>query len=206
VTTPLLKRWHALFPADTTVGAALLARWAEPQRHYHTTAHLAALLSIVDEHAALAEDPDAVRLAVWYHDAVYDPRAADNEAASADLAREQLHELGVHADRVAEVARLVLLTAGHRVEPGDRNGALLADADLAILASPPERYDAYARAVRAEYAHVPDELFRAGRSHVLEHLLALPALYRIVPDRADWERAARANLDRELGTLQAPSP
>jgi predicted metal-dependent HD superfamily phosphohydrolase len=134
---------------------------------------------------------------------VYDPRGGDNEAASAKLAGDELPRLGVPADRVAEVARLVLLTAGHRVEPGDRNGALLADADLAILASPPDRYDAYASAVRAEYAHVPDELFRIGRSHVLENLLELPERYRVVPDRADWERAARANLARELGVLRA---
>jgi predicted metal-dependent HD superfamily phosphohydrolase len=198
VTAALLERWHALFPANTTAGTALLARWNEPQRHYHTTAHLAAMLAIVDEHAALAADADAVRLAVWYHDAIYDPRGGDNETASAELARSELPGLGVRAERVDEVARLVLLTAGHRVEPGDRNGALLADADLAILAAPSDRYDAYASAVRAEYAHVPDELFRAGRSLVLESLLALPELYRILPDRAAWERAARANLAREL--------
>jgi predicted metal-dependent HD superfamily phosphohydrolase len=202
VTVSLLERWHALFPADTTVGTALLARWNEPQRHYHTTGHLATMLSIVDEHATLADDPDAVRLAVWYHDAIYDPRAAANETASAELARSELPQLEVRADRVDEVVRLVLLTAGHRVEPGDRNGALLADADLAILASPSERYDAYAAAVRAEYAHVPDELFRAGRSLVLENLLALPELYRTVPERAAWERAARANLVREVGVLR----
>jgi len=176
--------------------ADLLARWSEPHRHYHDGAHLAHVLSIVDAHAGLADDPDAVRLAAWFHDAVYDPQAGDNEERSARLAERLLTDLP--AARVAEVARLVRLTANHAVAPGDRNGALLADADLAILAAPPDAYDRYAAAIRREYAHVPDEAFRAGRAAVLRRLRDLPELYRIVPDRAEWTVRARNNLAREL--------
>jgi predicted metal-dependent HD superfamily phosphohydrolase len=181
--------------------ADLLDRWSEPHRHYHTRDHLAAVLSIVDAYADLASDAEAVRLAAWFHDAVYDPRAPDNEERSALLAVDVLGAAGVPAARVAEVARLVRLTAGHEVGHGDRNGALLADADLAVLAAPPEAYDRYAAAVRREYAHVPDDAFRAGRAVVLRHLLDLPALYRIVPERAAWTARAGANLRRELATL-----
>ncbi|GFJ90987.1 HD domain-containing protein [Phytohabitans rumicis] len=138
----LTERWHRAVrgagataddaPVDAA-GADLLARWREPHRHYHTTDHLAAMLSIVDGYGG----SDPVRLATWYHDAVYDPRAPGdaNERASAALARSVLTDLGV--PDAAEVERLVLLTAGHTVDPGDPDGALLCDADLAILAATP---------------------------------------------------------------------
>ncbi|MCW6007913.1 metal-dependent phosphohydrolase [Micromonospora sp. CPCC 205371] len=198
----LIDRWRAALrdaacPSGAVdgVGEALVARWREPHRRYHTVAHLTSILSIVES------SPAPVRLAAWYHDAVYDPRAAGdaNERASATLAERELTALGLPAPVVAEVRRLVLLTGTHAVEPGDDNGAMLCDADLAILASPPADYDAYAAAVREEYAHVPDEAFRAGRAAVLSHLLALPTLYR---RHAEWERPARANLARELAVLR----
>ena len=184
--------------AIEATGADLQARWSEPHRRYHNADHLAVVLSHVDLLAARADDPDVVRLAAWYHDAVYDPRGADNEGASAELAVTDLGRLGLPATNVAEVRRLVLLTAGHAATADDRNGAVLCDADLAILASEPAAYDAYAVRVREEYAHVPDELFRVGRATVLRQLLDLPALYRLMPS---WEPRARANLERELAGL-----
>lgn len=200
----LIDRWRTALrdagcPSASVDGAgeALLDRWREPHRRYHTVAHLTAMLSIVESDGGAVP----VRLAVWYHDAVYDPRAAGdaNERASAALASTELTRLGLPAPVVAEVHRLVLLTATHAAEPGDDNGALLCDADLAILASPPAEYDVYAAAVREEYAHVPDEAFRAGRAAVLSHLLSLPALYRL---HTEWEEPARANLARELAVLR----
>jgi predicted metal-dependent HD superfamily phosphohydrolase len=185
------------------VGRELRRRWREPHRHYHTGRHLRAVLDVLDRLAAGARRADLVRLAAWYHDAVYDPWAAAgrNEADSAELAAVELTRLGVPAGAVAEVRRLVLLTDGHRVEPGDTDGALLCDADLAVLASAPEEYDRYAAAVRREYAHVPDEAFRAGRAAVLRHLLDLPRLYRTATLAGRWEAPARANLERELAAL-----
>ncbi|WP_431885645.1 HD domain-containing protein [Micromonospora wenchangensis] len=210
--TELIDRWVATAltagaadgPALTAAGAGLLARWREPHRHYHTTHHLRAVLDLVDRHADLADRPERVALAAWTHDAVYDPRAAAdaNERASAQLAGTLLTGLGVPAATVAGVRRLVLLTAGHRVTPGDRDGALLCDADLAVLATPPEVYDGYAAAIRAEYAHVPEADFRTGRARVLDGLLALPALFRLPPLAARWEAPARANLRRELAALR----
>jgi predicted metal-dependent HD superfamily phosphohydrolase len=197
----LLARWRALVPAGAALGEDLITRWSQPHRHYHTTGHLAAVLAVVDRYAHLVPDPRAVRLAGWFHDAVYDPRAGDNEERSAELADTLLPGVGVPAARVAETARLVRLTAGHAVADGDRDGALLADADLAVLAADRGDYDRYATAVRHEYAHVPADAFRVGRTAVLESLLALPSLYRLVPPRSEWERRARANLERELRGL-----
>jgi predicted metal-dependent HD superfamily phosphohydrolase len=99
------------------------------------------------------------------------------------------------------VARLVLVTAGHDPAPGDTNGAVLCDADLAVLAGPPEAYAVYASAIRVEYGHLSDDEFTGGRIAVLEHLLALPALYRTEAARR-WTEAARANLTAELTLLR----
>jgi predicted metal-dependent HD superfamily phosphohydrolase len=198
----LRAQWRALVPRGEALGEDLIARWSQPHRQYHTTDHLAAVLSVVDRYADLVADADAVRLAGWFHDAVYDPRAGDNEERSARLAEGRLPNAGVPAGRVAETARLVRLTAGHEVADDDRAGALLADADLAILAADRGDYDRYAAAVRREYAHVPEDAFRAGRTAVLESLLAFPVLYRIVSPRPEWEARARANLERELRALR----
>jgi predicted metal-dependent HD superfamily phosphohydrolase len=179
----------------------LLGRWAEPHRSYHTLDHLAVTLDVADAWSAYADDIDLVRLALFYHDAIYDPRASDNEARSADLSTADLARCSVPRPARDEVHRLVRLTAGHTVDPSDRNGSLMADADLAVLAWDWPSYRAYATAIRAEYAHVPDDLFRAGRTHVLQGLLALPTLYRIEPLRTQWEAKARANLKRELADL-----
>jgi predicted metal-dependent HD superfamily phosphohydrolase len=201
----LLRRWRELLddPAAEEIGQDLLRRWSEPHRRYHAPDHLAAMLSVVDGHADEADDPDAVRLAVWFHDAVYDPRRTDNEDASAALASRVLPAAGVPAERVAAVARLVRLTATHDPGPSDRDGALLSDADLGILASGPAAYAAYAAAVREEYAHVPDAPFRNARAAVLRQLLALPELYRVPALREQWEDRARANLTTELRELAA---
>ncbi|MEV0786266.1 hypothetical protein AB0I52_25570 [Streptomyces sp. NPDC050423] len=179
----------------------LLARWAEPQRKYHTTAHLAAVLDRVDTLASHAADADAVRLAAWFHDAVYRPDRSENEERSAVLAERALPEAGVPAGTTAEVARLVRLTVTHDPAGGDSNGEVLCDADLAILASPPKEYAAYAAQVREEYGFVPDETFREGRAAVLRQLLELPRLFRTPYGAAEWEPRARHNLLTELELL-----
>jgi predicted metal-dependent HD superfamily phosphohydrolase len=192
-------------PPVHKAGAELLTRWGEPHRHYHTVEHLVAVLDVVDAYDSLATNPDLVRLAAWYHDARYDPtaRGIANERASAELGSAVLSALGLPIAAIAEVRRLVLLTAGHDVPSGDPDGALLCDADLAILARPPAEYDRYAAAIRREYAHVPDNAFRAGRAAILDHLLGLPQLFRSAPLAQRWERPARANLKRELANLRS---
>jgi predicted metal-dependent HD superfamily phosphohydrolase len=188
-------------PTSRTEWAAVVGNWSEPHRRYHDLAHLAAVLGLVGRLAGSATDPDAVRLAAWYHDVAYDPERTDNEHVSADRARAGLRGL-VPDERIDEVARLVLLTATHDPEPDDANGAVLCDADLAVLASPPEAYAAYASAIRAEYGHLSDEAFTAGRIAVLERLLGLPQLYRLPAVAEQWTARARANMTAELSLLR----
>ncbi|MCX4691852.1 hypothetical protein [Streptomyces sp. NBC_01408] len=210
-TAALEARWRATVtaagaPADrdpAPYADRLLAAWGEPQRRYHTTAHLTAVLLHIDTLEQYAADPAAVQLAAWFHDAVYRPDRSENEERSAALAERALPELGVDAARTAEVARLVRLTVTHDPAPGDIDGEVLCDADLAVLAGEPQAYAAYAAAVRAEYGFVPDEAFRTGRAAVLRQLLDLPRLFRTPYGAAHWEAPARANLAAELASLQS---
>ncbi|MET8942399.1 hypothetical protein ABZX30_02085 [Streptomyces sp. NPDC004542] len=179
----------------------LLARWQEPQRHYHTLTHLTAVLDHVDVLEEYAADPDVVRLAAWFHDAVYLPERSENEERSARLAERALPEAGVPEGKTAEVARLVRLTVTHDPGDDDRDGQVLCDADLAILAAPPAAYAAYTAAVREEYHFVPNDAFRSGRAAVLRHLLDLPRLFRTPYGRGKWEATARYNLAGELEML-----
>ncbi|WP_225824557.1 hypothetical protein [Streptomyces naphthomycinicus] len=179
----------------------LLARWQEPQRKYHTVAHLTAVLDHVDVLETYAADPDTVRLAAWFHDAVYLPDRSENEERSARLAERALPEAGVPEARTAEVARLVRLTVTHDPADDDRDGQVLCDADLAILAAPPSAYAAYTAEVREEYHFVPVAAFREGRSAVLRQLLGLPRLFRTPYGREHWEATARYNLAAELEML-----
>ncbi|MFC3573106.1 hypothetical protein ACFOZ0_07405 [Streptomyces yaanensis] len=179
----------------------LLARWQEPQRRYHTLAHLTAVLDHVDVLETYADDPDVVRLAAWFHDAVYLPDRSENEERSARLAERALPEAGVPPRKTAEVARLVRLTVTHDPAEGDRDGQVLCDADLAILAAPPSAYAAYTAAVREEYHFVPNDAFRTGRAAILGQLLDLPRLFRTPYGAAEWEATARYNLRSELDLL-----
>lgn len=182
-------------------GAGLLERWAEPARRYHDLAHLDAVLRRVDDLAAEAVDPDAVRLGAWFHDAVYDPQAGDNEARSALLAHKVLTALRVPDARVTEVVRLVALTATHAAGAGDRDGAVLCDADLAVLASDEAAYASYATSVRQEYGHLDDVTFATGRRAVLQALLGRASLFGTEHGRSAWESRARVNVRGELDRI-----
>ena len=189
----LAARWP--LPDHHALRDDLLAAWDRPG--YHDLLHLEEVLDRLDVLAAagLAFDPTAVGLAAWFHDAVYDG-AGDDEERSARWAGSALP--AAYAD---EVARLVRVTVDHRPAGDDTAGAALSDADLSILAAPRERYDAYAAGVRADFAHVGDDDFRAGRASVLRDLVSRARLFSTPQARQLWEAAARANLRRELAEL-----
>jgi predicted metal-dependent HD superfamily phosphohydrolase len=196
----LRRFWPERLP--DSVRGKLEAAYADPGRGYHDLMHLAEVLGNVDE-LMTEDDParEAVLLAAWFHDAVYEGRD-DDEERSARLAEEELG--GLTPDLAAEVARLVRLTRTHRPADDDRTGMVLCDADLAILAAGEERYAEYVRGVRSEYAHVSDADFAAGRSAVLQDLLAKPTLFHLPAARHRWEERARRNVQRELAGLTTP--
>lgn len=202
----LLQSWAGLIggqtahPGTSDVGRALLASWSEPHRRYHGVTHLRDVLARVEELAGDADDVDAVRLAAWYHDCVYEGRP-DDEERSARRAEEELSALGVRPGLVDEVARLVRMTVAHDPAAGDHNGEVLSDADLAALAVPGDRYRLNTADIRAEYAHIPDDVFRKGRLQVLMALLEGPGVFRTESGRRRWEAAARDNLRTEMAVM-----
>jgi len=223
----LRERWRTLWRADDdgasapvdAAGRELVDRWREPHRVYHSRLHLADALDALDLLVADGAPGSAwhAAVALWFHDAVHDGEAGRDEQRSAALvgalldplldrvrpsgAGEVPGALLTDAD-VAEVARLVLVTTDHDPAADDRTGALVSDADLAILGAAPARYARYAAQVRAEYGHVPEDAFRAGRAAVLDQLVGLPRLYRSSVAAARWSEGARRNLTAERATLQ----
>lgn len=174
----------------------LESRYGERHRHYHTLTHIEHLLEM------LPHADETVVAAVWFHDAIY--RAIydgdANEERSAALARTALTELGFDADAVAAVEKMILATKSHSDDGLDEHGREFLDADLSILGSDPDRYRAYVSAVRKEYAHVPDALFRSGRNAILRAFLERPQIYFTDRFFEKFERAARENMEREIGT------
>ncbi len=212
----LTERWrqvaaHFDWPESlaTEVRDELFARYQEPHRHYHSLEHVHSVLVALDELVAPGSPSAAARLAVWFHDAIYDGVAGDDEEASARLAEDRLSALGTPPEVTDSVASLVRATAGHAtaqddIEP-ESDMALMLDADLSILAAADPDYDRYVEQVRAEYAHVPPDRFDLGRRAVLAGLLARERLYLSAAGARRFEARARQNLARELASLPNPS-
>jgi len=184
------------------VGERLLARYAAADRHYHDARHVLTCLHVLDEFPGKVHDTDAVEMALWYHNAIYDVHATagTNEADSAALFR---HEFGLLAAGLVDsetVCHLILATR-HDTEPESPDAALIMDIDLGVLAADPVRYTTYAEDIRKEYAHIEDAAFRTGRIAVLRAFLDRKAIYSTRHFRRLLEKTARANLENELHAL-----
>lgn len=184
------------------VGGDVAAAYASTGRHYHARGHVLAVLEVLD---LLCQAPTiAQQLAAFVHDIVYDPQAEGyaNEEASAVWAEQHLPDLGVPPDIVAQTAALTRATAGHELADAVGCGEFL-DADLSILGTNETTYDRYARQIRQEYAHVPDDAFRQGRAAVLQSFLNRYEMFFSPLGKSYYEARARANMSRELARLEA---
>jgi predicted metal-dependent HD superfamily phosphohydrolase len=176
----------------------LIAAYAAPNRHYHNLAHIEDCLDKLARVGDLSTaEREILTEAIWWHDVVYDPTRSDNEELSAQLAEQH-----VAAHLREEVGRLIRLTRTHQVEPADKLGEILISIDLSILAAEPSRYDTYAAAIRKEYAHVPDDAYRAGRTEVLRRFAVRPMIFPDAAFAQACEQKARDNLARELASLR----
>jgi len=191
--------------ATGAVFEMLVARYAEPHRHYHTLTHIDACLTWLDWFRALARHPEQVELALWFHDVVYDTRAGggQNERESARLACEALRELGVPRGKRDRIARHIRATEHHTAPQGD--AALVVDLDLTILGARRCDFDGFEEQIRKEYAHVPEDQFRMGRRHVLESFLGRTAIFCAPQIRDELEARARGNLRRRAAELSSAS-
>lgn len=186
--------------------SALRARYDEPQRHYHSWHHIEALLRHYERWKERFHRPQPVLWALYWHDAIYDPRAKDNEELSARLL-EQDAQGHLPADELALAAAIVRATAVHKVPEGlspedSADTALFLDLDLSILGAPEVVYDRYETDIRKEYAFVPIEAYRAGRGAILKGFLARERLYMTETANTAWDGQARLNLSRAIAALE----
>ncbi len=197
----LSARFAADLPDQHEIAANLLRRYDEPHRHHHDRRHLRAILNWIERLAEPKNDLFRVRLAGWFHDAVYAivPGQLTNEEASARLAVADLSRCGLEQEDLNEIARLIRLTATHRANSADVDGALLCDADLAILAAPPEQYRRYVADVRAEHSTTSDDVFARGRFDILASLGCRTIFH--TPAGRELESAAQTNLVAEAYEL-----
>jgi predicted metal-dependent HD superfamily phosphohydrolase len=181
---------------------ALLARYAEPHRAYHTAQHLEECCEHFIRSRTLAQDPGAVQLALWFHDAIYDTRSPRNEEQSAAWAVQALTAAGAPAPLQSSVETMVLATK-HNAAPDSPDSALTVDIDLSILGAPAPRFDEYEAQVRHEYAWVPEEEFRGARAKILAEFLDRPRIYVTDLFHNTLEAQARFNLQTSLSRLRA---
>ena len=191
--------WSALgASAPQPVLTELLRSYSEPQRHYHTLQHLGEAMDLLQPALGLATHPGEVALALWFHDAVYETQAKDNEARSADWAVAVVRGQGLPAEVAGRVHGLIMATC-HAAQPSGIDAQLLVDADLGILAADPLRFAEYEVQVRAEYEWVPLPLYRAKRREVLLGFMQREAIYCTDWFRQRLEVRARRNLAQALG-------
>lgn len=199
------ERWDGLmdslgFPDNGETFRKLEAAYAEPHRHYHTGRHVDACLRHLDRGAEQAERPLEVELALWFHDAVYQPFSCDNEKKSAEWAEAFLMRNAAPRETADRVRRLIMATE-HDAPPGAGDESLIVDVDLAILGADPETFAAFETAVRKEYWMVPGFLYRRKRKEILKGFLDRSRIYHNEPYRSELEPRARRNLSRALRRL-----
>ena len=197
-----IEAWRALgVAAPGGLHERLLAAWSEPQRHYHTLQHLAECLDLAEELRQEMAHPAEVVLALWFHDAVYDVRAHDNEARSAQWAAQALRDTGVSAEARERVDGLIMATCHGAADapPASPDSAVLLDIDLAILGAPEPRFAEYEAQIRAEYAWVPPDVFTVKRREVLRSFLERERIYATDTMHLRFEAQARRNLARAVG-------
>lgn len=177
----------------------LVNRHASFRRKYHNLNHIYALLEYIQQYENQLTDPNLIRLAVWYHDAIYRPLKKDNEARSASLADKQLSDLGIPADIKEKVNRLILATASHSLsfKDDDFDGRFFMDIDLSILGAHREKYVEYMWQIRKELVLVPRFIYKKGRVKALEQLLGLRHIYK-TDIFSPLEARARENIQLEI--------
>jgi predicted metal-dependent HD superfamily phosphohydrolase len=198
------SRCWKLIGADGT-GQALMLRlidaYKEPHRKYHTVQHLKECLTIYNDYLDCAQESDEVEIVLWFHDAIYNVKASDNEEKSAEWAVHELRRAAVSPERIARVKDHILATR-HSALPKGRDQELLVDIDLSILGAEPERFKEYERQVREEYSYIPGVIFRRNRKKILKKFLDRCPIYSTLKLRQRFEDRARENLALSISEIE----
>lgn len=178
----------------------LQKRYAEPQRHYHIWQHIKQCLVEWESVRYVVINPEAIAAAIFYHDAVYDPKASGNEALSAELFAKDARRAHLTDFFIWKVTRLILATK-HIEIPSEEDAHFMIDIDLSILGQEETYFDEYERQIRQEYVYVPSVSFAMGRSGILNRFRAHEYIYLTPYFRRKYEESARRNIDRSLERL-----
>ena len=175
----------------------LIAAYLEPHRHYHSLRHIAECQQEFEAVREQAASPEAIELAIWFHDAIYNTKASDNEEKSAEWARDFLEETSL----AEQVSNLVLATKHHDVRL-DPVAPMLVDIDLSILGQPEKRFWEYEDQIRAEYSWVDSAVFSEKRAEILETFLKRDRIYSTDSFFDRYEPQARQNLQASIDRLR----
>jgi predicted metal-dependent HD superfamily phosphohydrolase len=197
----LLKIYSGDEAKIVSAADSLIAKYNEKHRAYHNLSHLHFLLQNAERFKDKIADFESVRLAVWFHDAIYDPQSRTNEAESAALAVERLTEINYPKAKIERVEKMILATEKHDASALDADARSFLDWDLGILGAPAEIYKKYAQAIRLEYGFVPEDLYRQKRREVLQSFLQRKYIYYTEEMRGLYEEAARRNIENEIKEL-----
>lgn len=205
----LLPRWQQTMQscsvnqiAANKIFNEIITAYSTPERYYHTVEHILHILITIDDLKPYVKDLEAVQIAAWFHDIIYNTQAKENEEKSAEYAGKLLPALGLTTNNISHIQNLIINTKHHQAAADDFDSQVLLDADLAILAAEPMQYQEYATAIRQEYAWVPDAEYITGRQQVLERFLQRDRIYFTPLMYATAEQSARRNLQQEVDCLQ----
>ncbi len=179
----------------------LLDGYREPQRYYHTPEHIEHCLSWFDQCRSLVGNPDALELAIWFHDVIYEPGKPDNEARSAALYR-QLSD-GVHAKATRGlVDRLIMATLhlGSELEDGDAD--YMVDIDLASFGLPWEEFLRDSENLRREATHLDESQFHQRARAFHQTLRARERFFHTDFFAERLETRAHENIERYLALIE----
>jgi len=205
---PKEQRWVSLWREIGASGdplpwyETLSAAYREPHRHYHNQDHIGDCLAEFDLARHLTRRPVAVELALWFHDAVYNPKTGDDEEQSAALAHRCLAEAGAPADLAETVGRLVMATKSHETGT-DPDAAVMIDVDLCILGQVEPRFLQYETQIRQEYSWVPGFIFKSKRAEILAQFLARDRIFQTDWFHGKYENQARRNLELSIRQLRS---
>jgi predicted metal-dependent HD superfamily phosphohydrolase len=202
---PTLAQWQNTWQ---TLGASplirlyneVIAKYDESHRYYHNKQHLTECLEKFTELRHLSENPAAIELALWFHDAIYDPLRHDNEQLSAAWARSSVIESG-HDEAIADRIYDLVLATQHNAKPKTTDAKIIVDVDLSILGAQPERFLEYEQQIRKEYAFVPEATFQLKRGEILHYFLNQPTIFNTLIFIDRYEQQARTNLAQALARL-----
>ena len=170
----------------------LFNAYTELQRFYHTVQHIVECLDLFHQIKHHLNDPIAVELTIWFHDAVYDPQASNNEEQSAELMKQ--YSLGiVTSNQLQKVFDWIIATKAHYAS-SDQDLNYLLDIDLAILGKHPQRFAEYEQQIQQEYSWVEPDLYHVKRAEVLQHFSQMKPIYQTDFFRKLFEDQAKQNL------------